>query len=67
MENIKCQRCGKEININEAITQSIGYRDREMKYDSWKKKWVSKAIYKTKQMTFCSSECAGNEQMSNEG
>lgn len=63
----KCQRCGKEVEATRVVTVNIIYRDREMKWDSWKKKMVSKAVVKSKAMRFCSGECAHCEQCAHEG
>lgn len=67
METIKCARCGKEVEKAKAVSSKIIYRDREMKWDSWKKRYINKAVVKSKFMLFCSGECASNEQMAMEG
>lgn len=66
-ELVKCDRCRKEVTKSSAVMSEITYRDREMKWDSWKKRYVSKAVVKSRIMTFCSGECAAHEQMAMEG
>jgi len=66
-EIIKCSHCQKEVEKSKAITNKIFYRDREMKWDSWKKRYISKAVVKSRIMFFCSNKCGSHEQMAMEG
>jgi len=67
MEMINCSHCQKEVEKSKVIYSKIIYRDREMKWDSWKKRYISKAVVKSKIMPFCSGNCASHHQMGMEG
>ena len=62
-----CAYCGKQVKTESMISAKIFGRDRKQVWDSWKKRYVSKAYVTEHYLKFCSGKCAGNEQMSREG
>ena len=55
---VKCERCGKQVSENEVVKYKLIYQA----WDSRRGRYVTSRIG-----TFCSGECAMNEQMSLEG
>lgn len=55
---VACERCGKQVPENEAIKYKLIYQA----WDQYRGRYVTSRIG-----TFCSGECAMNEQMSMEG
>ena len=55
---VKCERCGKQVPENEVVKYKLIYQA----WDSSRGKYVTSRIG-----TFCSGDCALNEQMSLEG
>ena len=62
-----CGYCGKQTADSELIERTIIGRGRKEVYNSWKKRYESKACVTETKMKFCSAQCAGNDQMSREG
>ncbi len=65
--HIRCCYCKRVTPETTAISANIIGRDRKQVYDTWKKRFVSKACVTQTLMKFCSNTCAANEQMSREG
>lgn len=55
---VKCERCGKQVPENEVVKYKLIYQT----WDQYRGRYVTSRIG-----TFCSGECALNEQMSLEG
>lgn len=55
---VKCERCGKQVPENEVVKYKLIYQA----WDNYRGRYVTSRIG-----TFCSGECALNEQMSLEG
>ena len=62
-----CSRCLKQIPNNKIIYRVIFGTGRKQVFDSWIKRFVSKAYVTKENMPFCSEECAHSEQCSMEG
>jgi hypothetical protein len=55
---VKCERCGKQVPENEVVKYKLIYQT----WDQYRGRYVTSRIG-----TFCSGECAMNEQMALEG
>ena len=62
-----CQYCRKQVPTESMISSIIIGRGRSQVWNSWKGVYESKACVTRERLMFCSSKCAGNEQMSREG
>lgn len=62
-----CAYCGKQVKNELLISSKIIGRGRKDVWNSWKKRYESKACVTENYLKFCSGECAGNRQMSREG
>lgn len=62
-----CAYCKKQTPINQLIQHRIIGRGRKQVWNNWKKRYENKACVTEANLKFCSSQCAGNEQMSREG
>jgi radical SAM protein with 4Fe4S-binding SPASM domain len=64
---VRCEKCRKVVLKTQSIKHNIIGRGRKQTWNSWKNRYEDKACVTTTLMTFCSGQCAGNEQMSREG
>jgi len=55
---VACERCGKQVPVNEVVKYKLIYQV----WDNYRGRYVTSRVG-----TFCSGECAMNEQMSLEG
>jgi hypothetical protein len=62
-----CQYCGKQVPTESLIKAKIIGRGRRQVWNSWKGRYEDKACITEAYLSFCSDQCATNEQMSREG